>query len=58
MDPNQALEDLDYFMHSGDRDDALDAAYALSYWIRMGGFEPDWSAFPEATDFFRKECAE
>lgn len=58
MDPNTALAGLQFHIDNEDWEEVLDVAYDLSDWIRAGGFEPDWSAYPEATDFFRKECAE
>ena len=40
MDPNAALRLLLWALADGDRDEAIDAAEALSEWLRKGGFMP------------------
>lgn len=59
MDPNVCLADIASLMFDeSDEEELLDRCYDLSHWIRMGGFEPDWSVYPQASELFRRECAE
>lgn len=64
MDPNANLreqEELivtrqrpDGTLHNYDRYELHDLREALTEWIARGGFEPDWSAAPNARKYYGK----
>lgn len=62
MDPNANLKEQaellqqrrpDGSLHSYDRYRLYDLRTALQEWIGKGGFEPTWSAYPDAAAAFR-----
>jgi len=49
MDPNANLAEQSECTDSAR---LRELRQALLYWLHSGGFEPDWSAYPEATADF------
>lgn len=57
MDPNANLQQQQLLINETPRQDADGELYQLrhdlSAWMRRGGFQPNWDAYPEATKEFR-----
>lgn len=53
MDPNQALADIQNALEDEFAEAAAMGADGLMCWLRDGGFEPDWSRYPLATQWFK-----
>ena len=52
MDPNAALRDLNLAITERDFADAKSICSELDSWLIDGGFAPDWTTYPLATDYF------
>ena len=52
MDPNATLREISLDLADGDLDQAYDRCHDLHYWLRHGGFAPDWGQFPAATRYY------
>jgi hypothetical protein len=51
MDPDAALQRIE---EASSREEEEDAIRDLAQWINSGGFAPDWSRFPRATEAFNE----
>ncbi len=51
MDPNACLRRINDATSRSERNEACDD---LRTWIARGGFQPDWTAYPKATAYYRK----
>ena len=55
MDPNETLEiiegEIGLLLYS-EREALREACYDLREWLDMGGFEPNWSKYPIASNYF------
>lgn len=60
MDPNANLSEQSYLLGYGKDIDKVgkrrmrELRQALLEWMQRGGFEPDWAAYPEATQAFNR----
>lgn len=57
MDPNANLREQNELLHTesyGGKDRRAELRRALLSWLSSGGFEPNWSKYPEATKAYRK----
>lgn len=66
MDPNATLRQMDYIIdvkingglrgitRKEARSELKELREALKGWLKAGGFEPDWAAYPLAAKLFRK----
>lgn len=56
MDPNANLQEQEDLLTrtdvSFDEEWLLNLRFNLCQWLRMGGFEPDWEACPNAAAYY------
>jgi len=52
MDPNANLAAMAEALAEGNTETATEYAFALRRWLRSGGDQPDWSAYPSARTFY------
>ena len=55
MDPNQTLKEIQLDITSHTLNEFTDMACSdLWEWIRDGGFEPEWRAYPLGTEYYKE----
>lgn len=52
MDPNETLKEIDESIAQNDFDEVRASIAELYTWISKGGFEPNWLAYPRATEAY------
>jgi len=52
MDPNANLAAIAQALAEEDTETATEYALALRRWLRRGGDQPDWTAYPSARTFY------
>ena len=53
MDPNATLRLIQEHLKDGDLEEAEYLRADLSTWLGLGGFEPDWDAYPRASSYYQ-----